>query len=244
MKVSIPVSAMLLASIMLSSTSHAADATFTTTASVALTSDYLFRGVSQTSKNAAVQGSMAFNHASGAYLSFWASSIASAAGGQELDSLLGYSGKAGDLGYDVGVMRYNYPGANAASNGFDPDYNEVYASISGWGAKAGFNYSPDYYQESDSYIYLYAGYGYEIGGVTLSGALGLNRFDSAAMMTQALALNPANHEDTYLDYKLALSKTIGGVGVEGAIIGSDINETDCGGGLCDGRLVVTLSRSL
>ena len=79
MKVSIPVSAMLLASIMLSSTSHAADATFTTTASVALTSDYLFRGVSQTSNNAAVQGSMAFNHASGAYLSFWASSIASAA---------------------------------------------------------------------------------------------------------------------------------------------------------------------
>lgn len=245
MKSSIPGIAMLLAgAVLCSASAQAADSAITTSASVALTSDYLFRGVSQTSNNAAVQGAMTINHASGAYLSFWASSIASTAGGQELDSLLGYTGKSGDMGYDLGVMRYNYPGANKASNGFNPDYNEIYASISGLGGKLGLNYSPDYYQQSDVYLYVYAGYGADVGGVTVSGSLGLNRFDSPAMMTRALALNPANSNDSYMDYKLAVAKTVGGFGIEGAIIGSDIDEVDCDGGLCDGRFVVTISRSL
>ena len=242
MKLATLAKAVLAASVMMSAPVFAADEPVTVTGSAAFTSDYLFRGVSQTSNNAAVQGAMTFTHSSGFYYSMWGSSIASGAGGLELDTLLGYGGKAGEVAYDVGVMRYNYPGANKVTNGFEPDYNEIYASVSGMGGKIGFNYSPDYYQESDAYMYLFASYGAEVAGVTVSGTLGINKFDSAPMMSQALALAATNTEDTYMDYKLAVSKTVGGVGVEGAYIGSDIDDMDCGGGLCDGRFVVTLSK--
>ncbi|MDO8331062.1 MAG: TorF family putative porin [Fluviicoccus sp.] len=247
--------AVLAASVMMSATAFAADAPVTVTGSAAFTSDYLFRGVSQTSNGAAVQGAMTFTHSSGFYYSMWGSSITafSAGPGQssglELDTLLGYGGKAGEVAYDVGVMRYNYPGLSTTNNStvvggkvLEADYNEIYASASMSGAKVGFNYSPDYFNESDAFMYLFASYGTEVAGFGVSGSLGMNKFDSAAMMTQALALAATNKEDAYMDYKLAVSKTVGGVGVEGAYIGSDIDEADCGGGLCEGRFVVTLSK--
>lgn len=240
MKLATLAKAVLAASALMSASAFAADAPVTVTGSTAFTSDYLFRGVSQTSNNAAVQGAMTFTHTSGMYFSMWGSSIASGAGGLELDTLIGYGGKAGDVSYDVGVMRYNYPGANQGTNGFDPDYNEIYGSVSMNGAKVGFNYSPDYFQESDAFMYLYASYGTQIGGFGVCGSIGMNKFDSDVMMNQALLTTGT--DDSYLDYKLAVSKTVGGVGVEGAYIGSNIDEADCGGGLCDGRFVLTLSK--
>lgn len=223
------------------------------TGSVAYTTDYLFRGVSQTSNNAAVQGAMTFTHESGAYFSTWASSVSGAnpSGGLELDTLLGYSGKAGEVGYDVGVMRYNYPGfgrdtilpgATTAAV-YEPDYNEVYASVSGMGAKAGVNYSPDYYFESGKFTYLFLEYGTTVADIGLFAHVGLNTFDDAAMMTKSLALAGTNADDSYLDYKVAVSKTLGGVGFELAYIGSDIDEDVCGGGLCEGRAVLTASKA-
>lgn len=228
--------AVLAASVMMSATAFAADAPVTVTGSAAFTSDYLFRGVSQTSNNAAVQGAMTFTHSSGFYYSMWGSSIASGAGGLELDTLLGYGGKAGEVAYDVGVMRYNYPGIN------DPfAYDEIYGSVSMSGAKLGLNYSPDYFNKSDKFMYVFASYGTEVAGFGVSGSLGMNSFDSKAAM--AMALGTTGADDSYMDYKLAVSKTLGGVGFEGAYIGSDIDDVDCNGGaLCEGRFVVTMSK--
>jgi hypothetical protein len=87
---------------------------------------------------------------------------------------------------------------------------------------------------------LYASYGTEISGVGLSASLGINKFDSTAMM--AKALGTTGTDDSYMDYKLAASKAIGGVTIEGAYIGSDIDEKDCGGGICEGRFVLTASK--
>ena len=231
----------LLASTMLFTavTANAADP-ITVTGSAALTSDYLFRGVSQTSNNAAVQGAMTFTHESGVYASLWGSSIASSAGGLELDTLFGYGGKAGEVAYDVGFMRYNYPGLNDNTAAFEADYNEIYASISTMGAKVGFNYSPDYFFESDKFMYLYASYGTEVAGVGLSASVGINKFDSAMMMSQALGTTGS--DDSYMDYKVAASKAIGGVTIEGAYIGSDIDDMECGAGLCEGRFVLTATK--
>ncbi|HEX5276435.1 MAG TPA: TorF family putative porin [Fluviicoccus sp.] len=235
MKLATLAKAVLAGSVLMSASVFAADAPVTVTGSTAFTTNYLFRGVSQTMTNAAVQGSMTFTHTSGAYFSMWGSSIASGAGGLELDTLLGYSGKAGEVSYDVGVMRYNYPGIN------DPlAYDEIYGSVSMSGAKIGLNISPDYFNKSDKFTYLYASYGTEVAGFGVSGSLGMNKFDSAAMMTQALGTTGS--DDSYMDYKLAVSKTLGGVGVEGAYIGSDIDEKDCGNSLCEGTFVLTLSK--
>ena len=240
MKLSSLAKALLASSMLFSAVNASAADPITVSGSAAFTSDYLFRGVSQTSNNAAVQGAMTFTHESGAYFSMWGSSIASGVGGLELDTLLGYSGKAGEVAYDVGVMRYNYPGLNDNNAAFEADYNEVYASVSTMGAKVGFNYSPDYFFESDKFLYLYASYGTEVAGVGFFGSVGMNKFDSAAMMSQALGTTGS--DDSYIDYKLAASKAISGITVEGAYIGSNIDEKECGAGLCEGRFVLTLTK--
>lgn len=83
----------------------------------ALTSDYRYRGISQTRLQPALQGGADLVHtASGAYVGAWASSIkwtgdAGGDGSVELDI---YAGKRGELapgvGYDAGVLTYVYPG--------------------------------------------------------------------------------------------------------------------------------------
>lgn len=245
------ISAAVLSASMLfvAASASAADEAVTTAGGVAFTSDYLFRGISQSSNNAAVQGTLTVNHESGLYFTAWGSSIASGAGGLELDTLIGFAGKAGEVGYDVGVMRYNYPGLNdktsgvtdADGNGVDADYNEIYGSVSFSGAKLGLNYSPDYFLESDKFLYVYGAYSTEVSGFGLSASVGLNMFDDEDMMAQALGYT--GDDDSYIDYKVAVSKSVLGVGLELAYIGSDIDEDDLGGDLSTGRAVLTASKS-
>ncbi len=251
MKLSHLSKAVLVGGLMLAGVAQAAEPV-TAAGGVAFTSDYLFRGVSQSSNNAAVQGTLTLNHESGLYFTAWGSSIASGAGGLELDTLLGFAGKAGEVGYDVGVMRYNYPGLNENTSGavdsngkaLDADYNEIYGSVSYAGAKVGLNYSPDYFLESDKFVYLYGSYATEITqGFGVVASLGFNKFDDEAMMTQALLLDASNGDDSYVDYKLGVTKSALGIGFELAYIGSDIDDDVCGGGLCDGRAVLTASKS-
>lgn len=244
MKMSKLTTAILAGSLLMAGAASAEEAKspVTVTGSVAFTSDYLFRGISQTSNNAAVQGSMTVSHESGLYFTAWGSSIASGAGGLELDTLLGFAGKAGEVGYDVGVMRYNYPGLNVNTlGGVDADYDEVYASVSFAGAKLGVNYSPDYFAESDAFMYVYGAYATEVGGVGLAASVGLNSFDSNASMAQALGY--AGTDDSYIDYKVAVSKSLAGVGFELAYMGSDIDDADLAGGIAEGRAVLTASKS-
>lgn len=85
---------------------------------VALTSDYVFRGVSQTDEDPALQGGFEYAHDSGFYAGAWGSNISwlsdipgDISSSLELDGYLGYRGKAGDnLAWDVGVLTYYYPG--------------------------------------------------------------------------------------------------------------------------------------
>ena len=83
-----------------------------------LVSDYRFRGVTQTGEKPAVQGGFDFSHKSGVYLGTWASNVsqwANAGGSMEIDLYGGYRGTlpTGDIGYDIGIIEYQYPGNNA-----------------------------------------------------------------------------------------------------------------------------------
>ena len=99
MKLSHLASALLASSMLFTAVSANAADPITVSGSAAFTSDYLFRGVSQTSNGAAVQAAMTFTHESGAYFSLWGSSITAfsatpfQSAGLELDTLLGYSVK-------------------------------------------------------------------------------------------------------------------------------------------------------
>lgn len=91
---------------------------------VGLFSQYVFRGISQTNEDPALQGGFDYSHASGFYLGTWASNIswlkdapagvdpAYSSSSMEIDVYGGYRGAFGEtgIGYDVGLLQYIYPG--------------------------------------------------------------------------------------------------------------------------------------
>jgi len=108
-------------------------------ANVTLASDYIFRGISQSSGDPAIQGGFDYSHASGFYAGTWASNVGWIrdfqdydSGSMEIDFYGGYRGGIGETGltYDVGGIYYMYPGEN---NGCcnDADTGEVYGAL-GW----------------------------------------------------------------------------------------------------------------
>ena len=109
------------------------------TFNAAVTSDYRFRGISQTRLKPALQGGADFVHnASGLYAGAWASSIkwtkdAGGDGDIELDLYAGQRGELGaGVGYDVGVLTYIYPSNKLASvPGFvSANTTEAYSQLS------------------------------------------------------------------------------------------------------------------
>jgi uncharacterized protein (TIGR02001 family) len=92
-------------------------------------SDYRFRGISQTNRRFAIQGTVSVSHTSGFYGTVWGSSIDDyVANGSdtELDLIIGYKKSFGSTTVDGGVLYYYYPG----SGGVDSDFAEPYLSVS------------------------------------------------------------------------------------------------------------------
>lgn len=105
----------------------------------AVTSDYRYRGISQTRFDPAVQGGVDYTHSdSGFYIGAWVSSIKwiDDAGGNANVELDLYAGKRGNLGealsYDLGVITYVYPDNKMDEvAGFDnADTTEIYGQLS------------------------------------------------------------------------------------------------------------------
>jgi uncharacterized protein (TIGR02001 family) len=104
-----------------SAQSAAAASPHTITGNVTIISDYRFRGITQTFGKPAIQGGIDYAHASGFYAGNWNSNISDTAGfpggNIEMDFYGGYKKAWGDLGLDVGLLYYYYPGSNAAGGG-------------------------------------------------------------------------------------------------------------------------------
>lgn len=83
------------------------------TGNFTLASDYIFRGVSQTMGNPAVQGGFDYAHSSGFYVGTWASNISGIQytnANMEWDFYGGYAGKiSDDFSYNVGGIYVMYP---------------------------------------------------------------------------------------------------------------------------------------
>jgi uncharacterized protein (TIGR02001 family) len=107
---------------------------FTFNASATVVSDYRFRGISQTDKNFAVQGSLTVTHKSGFYASVWGSSVddyvtVSGQGHQEIDIIAGYKKTIGSTTIDGGVLYYFYPKTKLAGDKSSSDFFEPYISV-------------------------------------------------------------------------------------------------------------------
>lgn len=102
----------------------------TVTGSVAVLTDYRLRGVSQSDRDPAVQGSLTVAHESGFYVGTFASNLAGwgTFGGSnlELDAIGGFKRSVGPATVDVGLTWYMYPGGAD-----ETDYAEAFAKLSG-----------------------------------------------------------------------------------------------------------------
>jgi uncharacterized protein (TIGR02001 family) len=177
---------------------------YTLAFNVGAVTDYRFRGISQSRLRPALQGGIDFTHKSGFYLGFWGSTIKiledipGGDGPVELDFYGGYRGTAGPVGYDVGLLRYQYPSEN-----FTPTVNttELYGALTFGPATVKYSHSLDKQTfgvpNSRGSYYLEAAATFDLGsGYSVTPHIGHQKFDN----------NPV---PSYTDYSLAVNKDFG-----------------------------------
>ena len=214
---------------------------------VGLYSQYIFRGLTQTDRKPAVQGGVDLTHSSGLYLGAWASNISwlrdpyltnsksdtyyTSGGHMELDVYGGYrhtfDSVGSGLGIDIGVLRYQYPGALRGTY-VEANTTEIYGALSygwlqaklssvvtdtawGWGKSRGagtMDAKGTYYAELNATIPI----GDLVGGGALTGVTGL------AHIARQEFDGKDNEYASYTDYKLGIQKSFS----EGVLNGVNI----------------------
>ena len=124
---------LILASGIASAASVSANAT--------LQSDYTWRGMTQNNGDASVNGGLDIEFDSGFYAGTWLAAVGS---GSEVDYYGGLTGELGDISYDIGYIKFDYP----AVAGGGSDFEEAYIGFNIFGLSilysSGQDSSPDY----------------------------------------------------------------------------------------------------
>lgn len=222
-----------------------------TSGSLSLTSDYVFRGVSQTNEDPALQGGIEYAHDSGFYVGAWGSNVSwlsdipgDISSSLELDGYAGFRGKAGEhVAWDVGVLQYWYPGDYPT--GFNSaDTTEVYAGVTatpGETLALGLKYSHAVtdlfgYVDSDGSGYLDASANWTfVPGWTLNVHAGKQWIES-------------NRDFEYTDWRVGVTKAFdSGFSIAAAYTDTDADEAlytnAYGNEIADARVALTLTKA-
>ena len=199
-------------SMLLSSMAIAEDSPHEFSANGALSTDYMYRGGSQTDEQPAISGGFDYGHASGFYAGVWASNvdfqdIGLPSSNIEIDYYAGVAGEfSNGISWDVGGLYYHYAGtkdAEEAAFGGDADFVEAYGSL-GYTFNTQFEpslgvffaWSPDYFGESGDSYYTAIDLGFSLPhGISLAGQIGFQEFDRAGVTD-------------YSHYSVGLSKDV------------------------------------
>jgi uncharacterized protein (TIGR02001 family) len=104
------------------------------TYNVGVVSQYRYRGLAQTAGDPALQGGVDYANANGFYAGVWGSTIkwikdgGASNGSSEFDIYGGYKFEAAGVGFDVGVLRYEYPNNSYKTVSANANTNEVYGA--------------------------------------------------------------------------------------------------------------------
>jgi uncharacterized protein (TIGR02001 family) len=96
-------------------------------ANMSLTSNYVWRGMTQTKDSPAIQGGVDLEY-KGLYAGVWGSNVDFGVNDNnslELDIYGGYAGEVAGIGYDVGYIQYAYPNKSDEYN-----FGEAYVGVS------------------------------------------------------------------------------------------------------------------
>ncbi len=247
--------AILVTSLLAATSAMAADKS-PVTANVAFTNNYVWRGVSQTAENFAIQGGVDYAHVGGAkghegpsgfYLGAWASNVnfgndaVTSTDGDgastEVDLYGGYKFKAGPLDLDVGFIRYVYPGA---ASSLKYDFTEIYIGA-GYGPFTAKFYNSSDYQgvTTKTGTYLDLGAEFDLKFAKLNLHIGKSGGDGIQN----------NFGRKYTDYKIGLSKEMAGFTFGIAYTDTNLKTGDTGFvkkgvGASDGMFLVSVSKSM
>lgn len=229
----------------LSAAAHAGDLTF----NLGATSDYKFRGQSQSQTNPAVFGGVDYVSESGLFVGAWASSVDfndAASTYMELDLYAGYTHAFTDTtSGTVKLVYYLYPTADYPVGSNSYDYLELVASLShNFGFVTGgieIAYSPDFFFESDAGVALTGSLSAPLveswsifdGGILASAKLGYQWIDD----------NGNFGTPDYLFYDIGLTAKAGKVALDVRYVDTDLTDAECFGGsnLCEAQVVATVT---
>ena len=194
---------------------------------VALTSDYRFRGISQTRLKPALQGGFDFALPGGFYVGAWGSTIrwikdagkiAGVDTGRapvEIDLYGGYKGEiVKDFSYDVGLLQYYYPSEHLAriANNYSPNTLELYGALTFGPATVKYSHSLTRlfgFRSSKGSGYLEGAATFDVGGgYSVTPHIGYQRVRH-------------NSDFSYTDYSLTGAHDWWGLTFSAAIVGTD-----------------------
>ena len=185
-------------------------------ANVTLSSDYSFRGVSQTGLDPAIQGGFDIALDNGFAVGTWASNVNfNSETSMELDL---YASWESDIIADLftlsaSVIRFEYP-----SEGDVLDYMEYSLSASIWNASIGFNFSNEYFGTGGpSFIYPFVGVGWtHEDQFSIDAHVGWSSVDADDFFGPG--------EDSYMDASLSVTFPIADLDVSGSLVGSTLDD--------------------
>lgn len=194
----------------------------------AITTDYRFRGITQTETDPALQAGFTLAHESGVYVGLWGSSVNFGSGtpSLELDPSIGYATTLESFSskpvLDVGVVYYNYPSAS------DLNWAELYGKLtfadvftSGDSLLTNINYTNDYAAFDTSSWNFTAGYSAPIGDTGFGAVAGVGY-----TVVNDEKKYSFNGDDNYIDWKVGVNygfKSIPGATAELAAVGTNID---------------------
>ncbi len=207
---------------------------YTLSYNVGVVTDYRFRGITQTNFKPALQAGVDFAHKSGFYLGLWGSNVSwvkefngASKGDLEVDIYGGFKGAiANGLGFDVGLISYQYPGNDSGDAGTpgagafsNANTNEFY------GALTFAMFTLKYSQSMGDFLGNINSSGSRYWDLSANFDLG-NGFTLTPHIGRQTIPNVAGGVADYGDYALSLTKDFGnGLTVTGALVGTDANQT-------------------
>lgn len=226
-------SAVLFATVATPALAQDEDASgITVSGGAAVVSDYRFRGISQTDKRFAVQGTVSVAHESGLYATVWGSSIddyvantSLVEGGAdaELDLIAGYKKAFGPATVDVGVLYYYYPGSGGGNSDFFEPYASVSYAVGPVTGKVGAAYAPKQhaiaaFNERDDNLYLYGDLSAAVPNTPLTVSAHLGHSDGRSFLTNGLK--------DYWDWNIGASYTWNKLTFGVSYVDTDIKDSE------------------